>query len=178
MSNVDARQPLYALLTHIRSHCSIIVIISFMRVIVSSYIPNESKRRSVARRRSERERIPHSSTHTNAPGPFPRSSFAHHEHNARDCGRRAITAPMSLGAHASARLRFDDAAEHAVAHLAHALQWHRGSAVEGQFIAQTEARAGTCRACRARRRARGRRATCGARSSTAEGISRERHSHS
>ena len=42
MSNVDARQPLYALLTHIRSHC-IIVIISFMRVIVSSYIPNESK---------------------------------------------------------------------------------------------------------------------------------------
>lgn len=51
---------------------------------------------------------------------------------------------MSLGAHAYARLRFDDAAEHAVAHLANALQWHRGSAFEGQFIAQTEARAGTC----------------------------------
>jgi hypothetical protein len=32
--DVDARQPLYALLTHIRSHCSIIVTIIFRRVIV------------------------------------------------------------------------------------------------------------------------------------------------
>ena len=41
----------------------------------------------------------------------------------------------ALGAHAYARLRFDDVSEHAVSHLAQALQWHRGSAFEGQFIA-------------------------------------------
>lgn len=48
----------------------------------------------------------------------------------------------ALGAHAYARLRFDDVSERAVAHLASALQWHRGSAFEGQFLAQSEARAG------------------------------------
>ena len=48
----------------------------------------------------------------------------------------------ALGAHAYARLRFDDVSEHAVRHLAQALQWHRGSAYEGQFIAQSEPRAG------------------------------------
>ncbi len=50
----------------------------------------------------------------------------------------------ALGAHAYARLRFDDVSEHAVRHLAQALQWHRGSAYEGQFIAQSERRAGAC----------------------------------
>lgn len=48
----------------------------------------------------------------------------------------------TLGAHVYARLRFDDVSEHAVAHLAQALQWHRGSAYEGQFVAQSEPRAG------------------------------------
>ena len=50
----------------------------------------------------------------------------------------------ALGAHAYVRLRFDDVSEHAVSHLAQALQWHRGSAYEGQFIAQSEPRAGAC----------------------------------
>ena len=50
----------------------------------------------------------------------------------------------AVGAHAYARLRFDEVSEHAVAHLASALQWHRGSAYEGQFIAQSEVRAGAC----------------------------------
>ena len=48
----------------------------------------------------------------------------------------------ALGAHAYARLRFDDVSERAVSQLARALQWHRGSAFEGQFIAQGEPRAG------------------------------------
>jgi hypothetical protein len=62
----------------------------------------------------------------------------------------------ALGAHAYARLRFDDVSEHAVSHLAQALQWHRGCAFEGQFIAQSEPRAGACasRAALARRRTR------------------------
>jgi len=54
----------------------------------------------------------------------------------------------AVGAHAYARLRFDEVSEHAVAHLASALQWHRGSAYEGQFIAQSEVRAGACDARR------------------------------
>jgi hypothetical protein len=54
----------------------------------------------------------------------------------------ARTGMSTLGAHAYARLRFDEVSEHAVAHLAQALQWHRGSAYEGQFVAQSEPRAG------------------------------------
>ena len=62
----------------------------------------------------------------------------------------------ALGAHAYARLRFDDVSEHAVRHLAQALQWHRGSAYEGQFIAQSEPRAGACERSSSRDEARGR----------------------
>ena len=61
----------------------------------------------------------------------------------------------ALGAHAYARLRFDDVSEHAVRHLAQALQWHRGSAYEGQFIAQSEPRAGACERSSSRDEARG-----------------------
>ena len=60
----------------------------------------------------------------------------------------------ALGAHAYARLRFDDVSEHAVSHLAQALQWHRGSAFEGQFIAQGEPRAGASTRASRRRGAR------------------------
>ena len=62
----------------------------------------------------------------------------------------------ALGAHAYARLRFDDVSERAVSQLARALQWHRGSAFEGQFIAQGEPRAGaSTRSVATARRARG-----------------------
>lgn len=64
-----------------------------------------------------------------------------------DARRMSVNSPgtsAALGAHAYVRLRFDDVSEHAVSHLAQALQWHRGSAYEGQFIAQSEPRAGAC----------------------------------
>jgi len=60
----------------------------------------------------------------------------------------------ALGAHAYARLRFDDVSERAVSQLARALQWHRGSAFEGQFIAQGEPRAGASTLASRRRGAR------------------------
>jgi len=49
----------------------------------------------------------------------------------------------AVPAHTYARLRFDEAAEQAVQHLSNVLQWHRGSPYEGQFVSQTEPRAGT-----------------------------------
>ena len=45
--------------------------------------------------------------------------------------------------HTYSRLRFDDAADQAVQHLALVLQSHRGSPYEGQFVSQAEPRAGT-----------------------------------
>lgn len=45
-------------------------------------------------------------------------------------------------AHTYARLRFDEAAEQAVQHLGYVLQMHQGSPYQGQFVAQSEQRAG------------------------------------
>ena len=45
-------------------------------------------------------------------------------------------------AHTYARLRFDEQAEQAVQHLGYVLQMHQGSPYQGQFVAQSEARAG------------------------------------
>jgi hypothetical protein len=45
-------------------------------------------------------------------------------------------------AHTYARLRFDEAAEQAVTHLGYVLQMHQGSPYQGQFVAQSEQRAG------------------------------------
>lgn len=49
-------------------------------------------------------------------------------------------------AHTYARLRFDEAAEQAVQHLGYVLQMHQGSPYQGQFVAQSEQRAGAYRA--------------------------------
>ena len=55
----------------------------------------------------------------------------------------AATGVEIVPAHTYARLRFDDAADQAVQHLALVLQSHRGSPYEGQFVSQAEPRAGT-----------------------------------
>ena len=47
-----------------------------------------------------------------------------------------------MPAHTYARLRFDEAAEQAVQHLGYVLQMHQGSPYQGQFVAQSEPRAG------------------------------------
>ncbi len=60
-------------------------------------------------------------------------------------GIRGAQESRGLGvvpAHTYARLRFDEAAEQAVTHLGYVLQMHQGSPYQGQFVAQSEQRAG------------------------------------